>query len=193
MLLLILVLKGCSGYDDAGIWVQKMEDLFFCVCECFSYVWRFISQLPKWEKNWLECCFKSSVSVNTQPGCFNGWTYSWYLTSRMWLEMFIQAENRYYRSIVPQCTHTHTAAHFFACTARKEGDNATCLNWSYSYCKWDLLHLREFKWIICAIHISLCAGRRQPVFPLSAFGWLIGPLLDLFSFFFFFHSSAFPF
>jgi len=26
MLLLILVLKGCSGYDDAGVWVQKMED-----------------------------------------------------------------------------------------------------------------------------------------------------------------------
>lgn len=26
MLLLILVLKDCSGYDDAGIWAQKMED-----------------------------------------------------------------------------------------------------------------------------------------------------------------------
>lgn len=26
MLPLILLLKDCSGYDDAGIWAQKMED-----------------------------------------------------------------------------------------------------------------------------------------------------------------------
>lgn len=34
MLLLILVLKGCSGYGDAGICDQKMEDflaLWLCV------------------------------------------------------------------------------------------------------------------------------------------------------------------
>lgn len=45
MLLLILVLKGCSGYDDAGIWVQKMED--FLMLQLCVKIYQLGSQMSK--------------------------------------------------------------------------------------------------------------------------------------------------
>lgn len=62
MRLLILVLEGCGGYDDAGIGVRKMED-FLMLWLCVK-IYQPGSKMSK--ADWMEYCFKLSFSVNTQ-------------------------------------------------------------------------------------------------------------------------------
>lgn len=45
MLLLILVLQGCSGYDDAGICAEKMED--FLVLQLCVNIFQLGSKVSK--------------------------------------------------------------------------------------------------------------------------------------------------